>query len=78
MNCLNCDEPIKKEWTHCPACGANLRTKKYSQVDDPIADQNERLTKIEKTLVELTKERNKKDVDEGQATENKHTRKTGD
>jgi zinc ribbon protein len=36
MKCKNCEEDIKKDWTVCPKCGANLKLGTYSANDDPV------------------------------------------
>jgi hypothetical protein len=51
-NCPNCQEAVNAKWSHCTACGANLKERHYSASDDPQEKLTERVNKIDEFLTE--------------------------
>ena len=50
--CPSCEEPVKANWTHCPACGANVKDRHYSKDDDPLEKLNAKVDAMDEFLTD--------------------------
>jgi len=65
LTCKNCDEPIKEQWTTCPACHADLTKGKYKKSDDPVDKLSTRVDKIDQFLTDKFGTPDSKDKKDG-------------
>lgn len=74
MECLNCGATVQAEWDHCPKCGANLKTKKYSRSDDPT-DEVKKLRKDVDAIKQFLEEEPEEEVNPNEPTNPKPKRR---